>query len=141
MMRVYFDASVLVSLIVQDGFTDRADALLEDGQVTPCISDFAAAEVSGVLGRQLRTGRLTLEQAREALAVLDVLRSRDVEAIETDHADVAMADGFLRRLDLTLRTPDSLHLALAARSGASLATFDLGMANCARTLGVALANV
>ncbi len=81
-MRVYFDARVLVSLIIRDAFTDRAEAIVETGEVTPC-----------------------------------------------------------RRPDLTLRTPDALQLALAARSGASLATFDRGMADCASVLGIALADL
>jgi predicted nucleic acid-binding protein len=140
-MRVYFDASVLVSLVVRDLFTDRAEAFLESGEVTPCVSDFAAAEVSGVLGRNVRTGRLTLAQARAALSVFDTLRVRGAEALEIDHLAVTTADSFLRRLDLTLRTPDALHLALAVRSGASLATFDRGMAECARMLGVELADL
>ena len=51
------------------------------------------------------------------------------------------AEGFLRRLDLTLRTPDAVHVALARRIGASLASFDKKMAASARALGADLAPV
>jgi uncharacterized protein len=45
------------------------------------------------------------------------------------------ADAFLRRLDLPLRTPDALNVAIARRIRAELATFDTGMAKSARALG------
>ncbi|MGD9616467.1 MAG: PIN domain-containing protein [Alphaproteobacteria bacterium] len=59
--------------------------------------------------------------------------------MEISPADVAAATIFLRRLDLTLRTPDAFHLAIAQRLGATLVTFDRRMAGSAGTLGVAVA--
>jgi predicted nucleic acid-binding protein len=53
--------------------------------------------------------------------------------------DTAQAGSWLRRLDLVLRTPDALHLAIAARLGAPVATFDRGMEAAARNLGLRLA--
>jgi predicted nucleic acid-binding protein len=44
----------------------------------------------------------------------------------------------LRRLDLTLLTPDALHIAIAARIDATLVTFDRAMATSARALGMAV---
>ena len=41
---VYFDASLLVSLFVIDGFADRARIFIQDRGPTPVVSDFAAAE-------------------------------------------------------------------------------------------------
>lgn len=46
------------------------------------------------------------------------------------------AEAFLRRLDLTLRAPNALHIAMAQRTGAALVTFDERMAGCARVLGL-----
>lgn len=45
------------------------------------------------------------------------------------------AEAFVRRLDLTLRAPDAINIAIATRLGLALMTFDSGMANCARALG------
>ncbi len=53
--------------------------------------------------------------------------------------DVLAAEGFLRRLDLTLLAPDALHIAMCQRIGATLATFDEKMAASARMLGVDVA--
>jgi hypothetical protein len=50
-------------------------------------------------------------------------------------ADVTAAAGFLRRLDLTLRRQDALHIAIAQRVGAALFTFDQQMTSAARALG------
>lgn len=46
------------------------------------------------------------------------------------------AQALLRRLDLPLRTPDALNIAMAQRVEAALATFDIQMARAARTLGL-----
>jgi predicted nucleic acid-binding protein len=43
------------------------------------------------------------------------------------------------RLDLTLRTPDAIHIAIARRLDATLVTFDQRMATNARALGMAVA--
>jgi len=45
----------------------------------------------------------------------------------------------LRRLDLPLRTPDMLHIAIAARLQAKLATFDDRMQSAATKLGLPIA--
>jgi uncharacterized protein len=48
---------------------------------------------------------------------------------------IAVATTFLRRLDLPLKTPDAIHIAIAQRLGATLVTFDRQMAASARALG------
>jgi hypothetical protein len=60
------------------------------------------------------------------------------QAVETAPSDIATA-GFIRRLDLTLRAPDAINIAIAWRVGVALATFDAGMASCGATLGVTVA--
>jgi predicted nucleic acid-binding protein len=61
------------------------------------------------------------------------------ERAETIHADVATAERALRRLDMNLRAPDALNIAIAQRIGATLMTFDDKMAACAKALGVPVA--
>jgi uncharacterized protein len=57
------------------------------------------------------------------------------DALATTSADVASAAAFLRRLDLPLRTPDALNIAIAQPVGAEILTFDKKMAVSARVLG------
>jgi uncharacterized protein len=135
-LRLYLDASVLVSLLVQDALTARAYALLRSG--TPwvlVVSDFAAAEFASALGRRARMTYLGAEEARAALTDFDAWTAREAQRVETTTADVRAAEAFLRRLDLTLRTPDALNIALAQRAAAALATLDQKMAVSARALG------
>ena len=59
-------------------------------------------------------------------------------AAEIHAADVRLADAYVRRFDLGLRTPDALHLAIARRLDATLVTLDPRLAIAARELGVAV---
>ena len=49
------------------------------------------------------------------------------------------SDRILRRLDINLRTPDAIHIAIARRVDATLVTFDQQVAESARALGMAVA--
>ncbi len=138
-MKVYLDASVLVALLTNDPLTARADAFLRTSAPVLVLSDFAAAEFASALARRVRSKEITAEDAREAFSTLDTWASRTTQRIETTAADVKAAEAALRRLDLTLRTPDALNIAIAQRVGATLATFDAKMANSARALGTGVA--
>ena len=78
------------------------------------VSDFAAAEFASVIARAVRK-------------------------VEPRPADMVGAASFMRRLDLNLRTPDALNIAIAQRLAAELVTFDEKMAANARQLGVSVA--
>jgi predicted nucleic acid-binding protein len=138
MTPVYFDASAIVSLFVNDAHTDRAEAFLETAEPLPLVSDFAAAEFASALGLRVRMSRLTPVGARRALAKFDVWRDL-TRRLETNTSDIALAETWLRRLDLGLRTPDALNLSLAKRAGAALLTFDLRMVDAAGRLDMELA--
>jgi hypothetical protein len=60
---------------------------------------------------------------------------RSAQRTELAPIDIAAATTYLRRLDLPLRTPDAIHIAIALRIGATLVTFDRQMAVSARSLG------
>ena len=137
-MSVYLDASVLVAFFLDDPRGDRVAAFLRGAGSVVIVSDFAAAEFSSAVARLVRMGELTPEQARVLFESLDIWTGRAAERAESGTADIAAATGYLRRLDLNLRTPDAINLAIAARLGATLYTFDDGMAACARTLGIPL---
>lgn len=136
-MSLYLDASVLVALLTHDLLTSRAETLLRDHPQPLIVSDFAAAEFASALGRRVRSRELTADEARSAVATLDLWAARASQRVETTPRDVAVASAFLRRFDLTLRTPDALNIAIAERCGAALATFDVKMAAAARGLNLA----
>jgi predicted nucleic acid-binding protein len=134
-LSVYLDASVLVSLFVDDPLSGRAEASLRDQQVLSIVSDFAAAEFASAIARLVRIGDITPGGARHAFAAFDIWTSRETEKAHTTTIDVGAAATFIRRLDLPLRAPDAIHIAIAQRLGADMFTFDKRMAAAARALG------
>jgi len=137
-LSVYLDANVLISAFHADAHSEAAYSLLAREAET-FVSDIAAAELVAVFGRLARMRRITESHALDAITDFDAWRSGAPLGVETEAADVALADRFLRRMDLNLRLPDALHIAIARRIGARLATFDVRMAEAARILGVELA--
>jgi len=140
-VSVYLDASVLVALFTEDAFTYRADAFCRTNAPILVVSDFAAAEFAAVIARHVRTRDITAEDARAVFSTFDVWTARATQRIEIQPADVTLAAAFLRRLDLTLRTPDSINIAIAQRIDATLATFDEKMAVGAALLGLPVVRV
>ncbi|HPA37479.1 MAG TPA: type II toxin-antitoxin system VapC family toxin [Phenylobacterium sp.] len=134
-MSVYLDASILVSLFIDDSLTQRARSLVAGSGRFLIISDFMRAELASVVARYVRTGAVSPAEAAALFADFDSW-SRAFDTAETTSADVRLGEVWLRRLDLNLRAPDAVHIAIAARLGASLATFDVRMAEAARALGV-----
>jgi predicted nucleic acid-binding protein len=137
-LTIYLDASVLVALFTDDHFSQRADSLSRKLDEPPIASDFAAAEFAAVLARHMRMGELTAGQVREILTDFDAFAKTDTIRAEMASEDVRAADAIIRRLDLPLRAPDAIHIAIAQRLGAELATFDEKMAACARALGASV---
>ena len=74
-------------------------------------------------------------------AQMDGWIAQSAKRIEIVSADVATAQGFMRRLDLTLRTPDAINIAMTQRISASLATFDDQMRVAAAAIGVAIVSI
>lgn len=136
-MSVYLDASVLVPLFIDDIFTARSRAFLQSGPEI-LVSDFARAEFASVVGRAVRTGDIADAQALAVFRDFDTWAETS-PAAETTAQDVRTTEAWLRRLDLNLRAPDALNIAIAKRLGASLATFDHRMAEAALALGVEVA--
>jgi predicted nucleic acid-binding protein len=135
----YLDANILVALLTPEPFSGRADTFLKNNTEPLIVSDFAAAEFTSAIARRVRMREFTLHQAQITLLLFDTWLSRTADRVEISPADIPVATAFLRRLDLPLRTPDAIHIAIAQRLGATLATFDRQMATSARAIGAAVA--
>lgn len=122
-MRVYLDANVI----------------LREHDPDFIVSDFAAAEFSSVIAKRVRTRLLTADEARGAFVAFDTRTARASRRAATTTAEVEMAEAFVRRLELPLRAPDALNIAIAMREAAAVATFDVQMASAARAVGAAVA--
>ncbi len=135
---IYLDASVLVPLLVTDAHSLRAVAWYSDVSATLIVSDLANLEVSAVVSRDLRTGRLTEGAATNALLDFDAMRA-NCERLSHGAADFLLAERLARDFATKLAAADALHLASAKNAGAALATFDARLAEAARMQGVEVA--
>lgn len=137
-MSVYLDASVLVPLFLADAFNERAATLLRENSSVVMISDLGAAEFSATVARRVRMSLFTAAEALSAFSRFDAWSAKTPQMVNVREGDVAAANSLIRNLDLKLMTPDAIHLAVARRAEATLATFDQGLARAARSLGVPL---
>ena len=137
-MSVYLDASILVALFTNDPHTDRANALLLQRSPIVIVSDFAAAEFASAISRRVRMKDLQRAAAHRCFSTFDAWTVQAASHVQVTGLDISVAGSFLRQLDLTLRTPDAIHIAIARRLGATLFTFDERMAKVARSLGLEL---
>jgi len=138
-VSVYLDASALIPLFTLDAFSAKASARLADLADQVLVSDFASAEFASVVARRVRARDLTAGEARAAFDTFDDWSAQHAVSVATTSAEISACAGYLRRLDVTLRAPDALHLAIAVREGARFLTFDKQLTTAAKKLGVALA--
>jgi predicted nucleic acid-binding protein len=135
----YLDASVLVALFTDEPVSAQAQVLLHDGEDIVLVSDFAAAEFASTIARDVRNGEIARNHAIAVFSNFDGWLAQSGEFVEMKAADIAMATAYIRRLDLNLRAPDAIHIAMTQRLGATLVTFDKKMAVAARSLGTSVA--
>jgi predicted nucleic acid-binding protein len=133
---VYLDTDLVGALLITEPLSDRAELYLDTCRDVLLISDLTGAEFASLVARRVRTGEFTIDQARAALSHFEAWTEVATQRIEIGTADLSAARSFLRRLDLPLRTLDAIHVAIARRLEATLATFDRQMAASARTLGI-----
>jgi predicted nucleic acid-binding protein len=136
-LTIYLDASVLVSLLVDDANTASARHVA-DRDDTFVVSAWTLAECSSAFARWHRMGHLTVEERESVETELDSWASHSGRAIAMAPEDFAVARSLVRHSRLGLRAPDALHLAAARRSGYALATFDVILSAAAREAGVEL---
>jgi predicted nucleic acid-binding protein len=134
-VSVYFDVSVLVAMFALDPLNDRAERAIDDSAT---VSEFAVAEFSSVIATRVRSHDLRPGDARNAYANFDNWCGFHAQRVEVTNDDIVGATALVRRLDLPLRAPDALHLAIARRMGTRLLTFDKAMASAARALGISI---
>lgn len=138
-MNLYLDTSVLVPLFSHDRLAARSEQLLRSPKLSLFISDLGSTEFASAIARKMRTGEVSKADAEVAFANYDRWRINLPTMVPASSEDISAAESFIRRLDLNLRAPDAIHIAIALPAGLPLATFDERMAACARDLGLAVA--
>jgi uncharacterized protein len=133
---LYLDAGAFVPLHVADALSSRARDLISSWTRQVVVSDLTIAEFSSVIARRFRTLELTKAEAAKCIGNGDVWVSQYANPVEMTGHDLKQATTWVQGLELPLRTPDALHLAIARRLGARLMTFDRQMAQAAASLGI-----
>jgi uncharacterized protein len=133
-LSLYLDASALLPLFIQEARTTEAHQHLIANVLV--ISDFAIAEFSSGVARRARVGEITESDATTVFAAFDAWIANAARRESLTAGDLANATALVRRLDLGLRAPDALNIAITQRCGAQLLTFDEKMARSARALGL-----
>ena len=121
---------MIVASIAPDAHSANVGAWLLTVEGALAISDLAALEVSAVISRAFRTGRLDEAAARHALSDFDALRSK-CERLANSADNFSAAEAFVRDFSTKLAAADALHLAGAKGAGARLATCDKRLARAA----------
>jgi uncharacterized protein len=135
-MSIYLDASFLIPTLMEEKDSATVNAYLNAVEDELLVSEFAAAEVASALSRLIRMRLLSEADATARLADFESWRAAASSPVGVQPADARLANAYVRRFDLMLRTPDALHFAMAARSDASIVTLDRRMERAARELGI-----
>jgi predicted nucleic acid-binding protein len=138
---VYLDTSVAVSLFVRDAHSERLAVWVEGSDDDLVASGWTLAEFSSALARLSRMNALASDHRRDAERGLDEWLEGGLTRTPVFAADFERARELIRLDQVSLRTPDVLHVAIAGRLGAELATVDARMADAAKQLGVRLAEL
>ena len=106
-------------------------------QTSPAISELVELEFFSALSLRLRLGELERTHAeRVASLFLSHVDGGLYTRIHLHAGHYLAARGYIARFDLPLRSPDALHLAVAAGENLELVTADQQLARNARGLGL-----
>ena len=137
---LYFDTSVILPLFVPEPTSKAVMAFVDSWpaeQLT--ISDWAMLEFASVLGRHVRTGRITQAFAAEVTVRFEQLMPGTFRILLPSAADFTLARQWLADPARGLRAGDALHLAVAGNNDArALFTFDKNMLRAGRDLGLTM---
>ena len=136
---IYPDTSAIVALFRTGPHSAQARFVLDQASSGQRMSDLTLAETSAALTAYHRGRPAGANDLSRLLAIVDIWFAARVPIVRVDTRDIAEATLLVRRLDLRLRVPDALHIAVCRRIGARLLTFDQDQCAAAAALGIALA--
>lgn len=134
---LYLDTSLVVALITAEPYTEQAqDWLRAQTAGDPTISDWVTTEVASALSLKERAGTLSAADRDRAEETYRMLQQDVFEVVEVRPLAFTQAAAFAGRAELSLRSGDALHLAIAAENRARLCTRDRTQALAGRQLGL-----
>ena len=137
-MSAYLDASVVVSLFVEDSHTSLAETWLAGLAEPPVMSRWTALEFSAAIATRARAGALAAADRRAVEQEFSGWIA-GLKTLAVSDADLTAARDMIRFDEATLKGGDALHLAICRRAGLPIKTFDRALGRAAETMGVATA--
>lgn len=136
---IYVDTSVWVALLTQEAGTPRVEQWFAQVAESLVSADWALTEFHSAIAIKTRTGQLTADQARGALALFGQLGTGGLRWIAVSRTAFRAAAALVDDHQQGLRGADALHLAVAQELGLTrFATLDAHQGNNARRQGFSL---
>lgn len=136
---VYVDTSVIVALLTVEPRTEKVTAWFAALRETPTCSDWLLTEFHSAISIKLRTGQITVANARRVRKVFESLTEGGLRMVPVSRVAFSQAAKMTQQQAHGLRAGDSLHLAIALELEAShMATLDGTLATNAKRNGMAL---
>jgi uncharacterized protein len=136
-VKLYLDTSVVVALFVEEQKSPAVRVFLREQRAYLVTSDFMMLELASTMSRKVRERVLSPVSARTALSLADAWVHQESEHVLLRSGDLFAARGMLSvDSQLGLRAPDALHISIALRTRAALATHDRKLAVIAPEFGV-----
>ena len=134
----YLDASAFVPVFVNEAASGSVRSWLRSvDQQELALSRWTITEVVSAIGIRVRTGTITDDDARHAVAACLAMVERGLPILPVRDRDYTRATDLMLDFSLGLRAGDALHIAVAMGAGAAcLVTLDRRMAQAAERLGL-----
>jgi predicted nucleic acid-binding protein len=134
----YLDTSLVIAALTKEAKTERVQIWLgARASDDLLISDWVTTEFSAALSIKLRSGQIDEDIRAQALAGYSGLRRASLIILPVAHEQFGTAAQFADQYALGLRAGDALHLAIAAKHGATLCTLDRRLSDAGPELGIA----
>jgi len=133
---IYLDTSVLAAYYCPEPLSDRAERIVRSA-TSPALSELTELELLSALSRKVRARELSAADATRIMGRFTAhVAAGMFQRVVLDHRHFDLARGWMGRLTLSLRTLDTLHLAIASAEALPIATFDRALLRIATVLGV-----
>lgn len=136
-MTLYFDTCALIPYYRSEPFSASIQSLLQSEPGPVAISHLVEVEFASVLARLVRMKEIEHTHANMIQGAFseDIARGC-YRVLPIEEAHFKLARDWLLSRQTSLRTLDSLHLAITANSQAELVSLDEVLLNAARKLGI-----
>lgn len=134
---IYIDTSALGAIFFREpGAADLVARLEQQRKARLMISAWTLTEMASIGGIKQRTGAIDASTRQQALANFQRFASANLGMTEMEPGDFRTAAVFIET-PIALRAGDALHLAVARRLGACIASLDRRLCEASETLGLA----